>query len=296
MNPSTRKMKPVAATERWLYRRDGNDYGPISTDELLDAIAAKKVDLGTQVLPLLSKRWGPAAEHAMLRDFYEKCQIRWRAEAFDTEAEAQVRRLARARQRRRRLFSVVVVGVVVAAGLAGWIIWRLGQAQPLGLDRLARLPRLGALPALDSRQPVPPQVVLVTGTVVPVLSEPETYDTAGIAMEGDTPAGPTVTKLSFTEDGGVKGLSTTELQRVLDGARKNLNPCALEAAKRDKAFAGTRISFTVAPGHITAITVSDEVKHNAAFKACVKTALNRVSVPVYDGGDRHVTIPITIGR
>lgn len=296
MNPSTRRMKSIVAVERWLYRKDGNDYGPVSTDELLDAIMKKKVDLGTQVFPLASRRWSVAAEHALLRDYFEKCQIRWRAEALDTEAEAHVRRLARARQRRRRVFSLFVIGVLVAAGLAAWIIWRLGQAQPLGLDRLARLPAVVALPGLDAARPALPQLTLAQGTVVPRLSEPETYDTAGIAMEGDGPSAPTVTKLSFTEDGQVKGISQVELQRVLDGARKNLNPCAADAARRDPAFKGTRISFTVTPGRIASITVSDEVKRNAAFKACVKTALNRVPVPVYEGGNRHVTIPISINR
>jgi len=289
-------MKPVVAVDRWLYRRDGNDYGPISTDDLLEAIAKKSVDLTTPVFQLRSQRWGPAAEHALLRDYYEKCQIRWRAEALDSEAESHVRRLARARQRRRRLFTLLVVGVVVAAGLAGYIIWRLGQAQPLGMNRLARIPHVEPLAVTEETRPDAPKVEIVAGTVVPKLSEPETYDTAGIAMEGEVPTKPTVRKMTFTESGEVQGIPAAELKRVLDTVRKGLKPCAMDAWRRDKAFTGTRISFTITPGALTQITVSDEVKRNAAFKACVKSALNRVAVPVYAGGDRRVTIPLSIGR
>jgi len=294
--PSTRKMKPIQATERWLYRKDGNDYGPVSTDGLLEAMATRKVDLATQVCSLTTRKWTPAAEHALLRDYYEKCQLKWRAEALDTEAEAHVRRLARTRKHRRRFYTLVTVGVVVAAALGAWIIWRLGQAQPLGLDHIARLPSLGRLPEVPPPPPEPPSLALAEGTVVPKLSEPETYDTAGVEIEGAGASAPRVTKMSFTEDGRVVGISSVELERVVDAARRNLHACALEVARRDSAFKGTRIGFNVTPGRLTGITVSDEVKHNAAFKACVKAALNRVPVPVFEGGDRHVTIPISIGR
>ena len=289
-------MKPALTIERWLYRKDGNDYGPVSTDALLEAMVARQVDLGTPVFSMVARRWTQAGEHALFRDFYEKCELRWRAEAFDTEAEAQVRRLARARQQRRRAISVVAAGTVVTLAVGAWIVWRLGLAEPMGLDRLARLPVLGRLPVPAARATEPPALVLAEGTVVPLLAEPETYDTAGVALEGAAGAAPAVTKMSFTEDGGVLGIAQSELDRVLDAARRNLHPCALDAAKRDAAFRGTRIGFVVAPGRLTSITVSDEVKHNASFKACVKSALARVSVPQFEGGDRHVTIPIAIGR
>ncbi|TNF26832.1 MAG: DUF4339 domain-containing protein [Deltaproteobacteria bacterium] len=296
MNPPTRRIKAMVAVDRWLYRKDGSDYGPISTDELLEVIEQRKIDLTTPVCQTRDRRWGPAAEHAILRDYYEKCQVRWRAQALDTEAEAHARRLARARQHRRRFVTLVMVGGLVAAGLAAYIIWRLGQAQPLGMNRLARIPQVEVLPVVESPRGEPPRVALVQEVVVPRLSEPETYDTAGIAMEGDGQAPQTVSKMTFDEEGQVATIPASELQRVLDTARANLKPCAMDAWRRDSAFTGTRISFTVTPGALTGITVSEEVKRNAAFKACIKTALGRVSVPVYKGGDRRVTIPISLGN
>lgn len=296
MTPSTRRMKPVAAIERWLYRVDGADYGPVSTDELLDAMLARKVTLETQVCSLMSRKWGRASDHALLRDFHHKCEQRWRAEAFDTEADNQVRRLAKARQRRRRFWYAVAAAVVVAIGFGGWVVWRLGQAQPLGLDKLARLPNLGRLVVADVVEREPPRVPIVAGTPVARLGEPETYDTAGVALEGEATAESKVTRMAFTEDGRVVGISKVELDGVLESAKANLHGCARAAASKDAGFHGTRVGFTVSPGRLTGMTVGDEVKNNGAFKACVKAALSRVPVPMYEGGDRRVTIPIKIGR
>lgn len=296
MTPSTRRMKPVAAIERWLYRIDGADYGPVSTDELLDAMMKRKVTLETQVCSLASRKWGRASDHALLRDFFDKCEQRWRAEAFDTDADNHVRRLAKARQRRRRFWYVVAAALVVAVGFGGWVVWRLGQAQPLGLDKLAHLPSLGRLAVADVVEREPPPVPIVAGTPVARLGEPETYDTAGIALEGDPAVEQKVTTMAFTEDGRVVGISKVELDRVLESAKANLHGCAKAAASKDADFHGTRVGFTVSPGGLKGMTVGDEVKNNGAFKACVKGALGRVPVPVYEGGDRRVTIPIKIGR
>ncbi|MCB9736257.1 MAG: hypothetical protein H6745_27030 [Deltaproteobacteria bacterium] len=298
MSSHTRKMKPVDVVDRWLYRKDGNDYGPITTDELMNAMVEKKVDLQTQVFSLQTRRWQTAAEHQLLRDFYGKCTDRWAAQALDHEADKQVKRLARARKAKHGLWRVLLIGFIVAVAIGAYVVWRLGQATPIGVASLVRDPKLPRLPV--------PQVVvaamdgppILRGTAVDRLSEPETYDTAGVKQEGDVDTTPAVAKMQFGEDGelvgGGAGIAKADLDRVIASARGGLHGCATSAAKRDRSFGGTEVGFTVRPGKLTDITVGNEVKSNAPFKACVKAALAAVSVPAFSGSTRRVTLPLKV--
>ncbi len=294
MSQSTRRMSPILVHDRWLYRKDGNDYGPLSTDELLAAISDKKVDLKTHVCSLATGRWQTAAEHALLRDFYDKCVARWKRDEFHSEADAHVSRLARRRAHHTRLWVFLTLGIIVALAFGGWLVWRLTQAEPLGIETVARVPRLGSLPALEVSSPTPPTFAAVVGTKVRRLSEPETYDTAGVGFEGDGAVPRGVTKLNFGEDGRVKAISQVALNKVVSAAKRGLHTCARTAAKKDRNFRGTDVGFTVEPAKITNITVGSQVKDKPAFRACVKSVLRNVSVPMYEGSARRVTVPLKI--
>ncbi len=291
---STRRMSPIVALDRWLYRKDGNDYGPLSTDELLKAIEGRAVDLQTQVCSLKTGRWGPAAEHAMLRDYYDKCAVKWERDAFHTEADAHAKKLARRRANHGRLWVLIVVSLFVAVGFGAWIVWRLTQAEPLGLDTLTRVARAGALPPTETATAVPPAIPMPTPTKVAPLPEPETYDTAGVAYEGDPASGGAVRRMDFGEDGRVRAIGQGALNKIVGVAKKGLYECAKTQARRDRAFKGTNVGFTVEPGKITGITVGKEVRNKPAFRACVKATLRRVGVPTFEGGGRRVTVPIKI--
>lgn len=300
MSSHTRKMKPIDVVDRWLYRRDGNDYGPVTTDDLMKAMVEHKVDLQTQVFSLQTRRWQAAAEHQLLRDFYEKCTDRWAAQDRDREADHQVKRLARARKARHGLWRLLLVGFIVAVAAGGYIVWRLGQATPIGVAALVReqkLPRLPVPQVVAAATDGPP---MLRGTAVSRLSEPETYDTAGVKLDGEVATAPAVAKMQFGEDGelvgGGGGIAKADLDRVLASARGGLHGCATTAAKRDPGFGGTEVGFTVGPGKLTDITVGNEVRSNAPFKACVKAALVRVAVPTFSGRTRRVTIPLKVSR
>jgi len=294
VNPSTRRMRAVDLDDRWLYRRDGNDYGPVTTDALFEAMVARKVDLSTEVFSLRAKRWQPASDHAILRDFFDKCASRWKAEAAERDVQREVRKLTRARRARHGFWRLMLVGLFIVVGFGAWVVWRLGHAEPVGFERVVRLAHLTALPAPVFPEGAHTRVPDVPATAVARLSEPETYDTAGVAFEGEDARAATVTRLEFTADGQALGISAAELNRVIESARGGLNACATDAAMKDRRFTGTDVGFTVHPGRIAGITVGAEVRANRAFQACVKTALGRVPVPTYSGGERRVTIPLKV--
>lgn len=291
---ATKQLQRVGA-ERWLYRTERGDYGPVTTDQVFDGIRERKIDLSTQVSVLGTNRWSHAGEFPLFRDHFAACQRRWAEEQLHAEAEAVGRRMEMKGHATRHASRFVVVGIVVALGFAAWGAWRLFKAEPLGLSRIVRAATLPVLPT-------PPPLVRAGGLMpeapekrVPRLAEPESYDTAGIMIDDGGEVTPGVTKLSFDEHGEVEAqasISAADLGGIVERARQGLYGCAREAATRDTSFAGTDVGFSVTSGRIAKITVGADARGNAPFQACVKAALGRVAVPAFGGGERRVTVPL----
>ena len=297
MTSTARVKRP--SRDRWLYRLDGSDYGPVSTDDLLAAILERKVDLSTSICKVArGAQWTAAAEHAILRDHYAQCAQRWAEEELAADADRQVRKMARRETAKSGVWRIGLVGFIVAVGLGSWLVWRLTQAQEIGLRKLTRHHEVAALPKptlLASSGALLPRV---HGTRVAVLREFETYDTSGVRI--GAPAGPApATKMAFAADGSVvggggPGIDPAALKRVLADAQRRLGNCATSAAKRDRSFRGTDVSFSVTPGRIAGVGVGNEARRKPAFIACVKAALRRVDVPNFSGRPRRATIPLKV--
>lgn len=290
---ATRQLKRIDK-DRWVYRTDRGDYGPVTTDGLLEAIAERKIELGTMISAVGTNRWAPAGDFALFRDHYELCRKRWARDELHREAELIGQRIESKQKLAARFWLLLALGVVVGGSALGWVVWRLSQAGPVGFERLSFTASVPALPI--------PSKVKVTQEFLPAakerkvarLYEPESYDTAGVAIgAGDSGH---VTQMHFSEDGEVQAISQAELEKVVASARTGLYACAREAALKSATFSGTEVGFTVTPGRITKIGVGAEARSNPAFQACVKTALARVAVPQFAGSERRVTVPLRIER
>lgn len=297
MNNSTRQLQRVGS-ERWLYRTDRGDYGPITTDKMFDGIRERKIDLSTQVSVLGTNKWSAAGEFPLFRDQYAACKRRWEEEQLHAEAEAVGKRMELKAQTSRGAGILLAVGVVVALGFGAWVVWRLSKAEPLGLAKVVKAlviePLPTPLPVARGARAVP----MKEEKKVARLSEPESYDTAGIAV-GETEE-TAHTQMHFSDDGDAEGggqaISSEELGRVVESARRSLHGCATDAAARNSAFAGTDVGFSVAPGGITKVSVGADARGNAPFIACVKAVLARVAVPSFSGNERRVSVPLRFQR
>ncbi len=296
MNNSTRQLQRVGS-ERWLYRTERGDYGPVTTDKMFDGIRERKLDLSTQVSVLGTNKWSAAGEFPLFREQYAACKRRWEEEQLHAEAEAVGKRMELKAQTSRGAGIFLVVGAVVALGFGAWVVWRLSKAEPLGLAKVVRAlvvePLPSPLPVARGARAVP----LKAEKKVARLSEPESYDTAGVAI-GETDDAP-VTQMHFSDDEGGEGgqaISSEELGRVVETARRSLHGCATDAAARNSEFAGTEVGFSVASGGITKVSVGTDARGNAPFIACVKAALARVSVPSFSGNERRVSVPLRFQR
>jgi hypothetical protein len=293
MSPSTRQLQRVSS-ERWLYRTERGDYGPVTTDRIFAAIRERTIDLSTQVSVLGSNRWSAAGEFPLFRDHYAACQKRWDEDKLEQEAEALGKRIELQGHASRGAGLLVIAGIIAGLVVGGIVVWRLLKAEPLGLAKIVRPVALEPLPA-------PPPIAKKFAALpiqperkIPRLSEPESYDTAGVAV-GDFESGH-VTKMHFSEDGEVAMISAADLERIVESARQGLYACAREALQRNPSFPGTDVGFTVAPGRLGKVSVGAEARANAPFKACVKVALARVKVPNFGGSERRVTVPLRFQR
>jgi len=288
---ATRQLKRVGS-ERWLFRTDRGDYGPITTDQVLDAIREHKIDLATQVSVTGTNTWTVAGEFALFREHYAVCERRWDDERLRAQADAMGRRIERRGHATRHAGRLVAVLVVVGLGFGGWVAWRLMKAEPLGLARIVRPLSVAPLPSAPPNARTVAMLPVVKDHKVARLAEPESYDTAGIAIDGGAVPPEFVTQMHFSLEGEVQMISAADLARVVESARQGLYGCAREAATRGPSFAGTDVAFTVASGHLAGVSAGAEARRNAPFLACIKAALARVKVPEFAGSERRGTVPL----
>jgi len=293
---STRQLGRVQV-ERWLYRTSDGDYGPMLTDQLLEAIAAKKVDLRSQVRQLGNEQWTIAGEHQLFRNFYEKCRPRWAADEAERERAAREEGFIKRERSRKASIKIAFAVALVLMGAVGWWIYKVNSRQGLGLAHAARVRTVPSLPVTVVVAAESSALPIVKERTFAVLAEPETpvsYDTAGVRVaNGDQQ---TVTRLDFNDDGEVQEIDPGVLASVLDSAKRGVYACAQQFASQNASFSGTEVGFAVASGHLARITVGAEVRRSPSFQACVKAALGRVPVPSFGGSERYVTLPIRIAH
>ena len=272
---------------RWLTRKDGVDFGPFTTEQVVSMIQTREVNLGTMICNVADRLWEPLGTYAEFRGEYAKIEEGWASQDADDHA----------RQLRTKRFltgsagRLAVIGALVLVSFGGWMTWRMARAQPTGIltaVKVAQPPPLPALPQLKE----PAALKVPDGTSVKRLRELVNYDTSGVGVEGQ--GGNLVNTMSFDDD--ANEISESQLNKVVGAARRKLLGCAQAAAARSERFRGTRVSFVVSSGSLGAFTVGAEVSGDQRFKACVKRALKSVSVPTFGGSQRKVTIPLVIQR
>jgi hypothetical protein len=290
---ATRQMVRVDS-DRWIYRTSAGDFGPVTTDGMLEAIRSRKVSLETPISALGTQQWASLGNFAIFRDHFEKCRDQWEREENKRAAEEIGRRIELRQKTSAGAGVLIGLGSIAGLGVLAWVVWRLSLASPTGLETILRLETVSALPVVTKATTVAAAVPVPVEQKVARLGEPESYDTSGVAIGLD--GGAVTQKMHFDESGEVQSIPQETLDRIVSSARQGLYGCAKEAALRNPAFGGTEVGFTIAPGVITKVGVGGEARGNPAFLACVKATLARVSVPSFQGNERRVTVPLKIER
>lgn len=272
------------------------DYGPFSTDQVLEQIKSREIKLGSMITLLGTDEWEPVGTHERFRDHYAECSVAWDVEEAEQDADRHERQLKTMAAVGGGTWRLGLVALMLALGVGGWFGWRIMNAQPTGvLGAVA----MAAAPALPDPPPPPAAasaLPIPAPRAFPVLKEPVyvNYDTAGVALEGADKGAHVVQTLNF--DDSSDELSDAQINKIVAAARSRLVPCAHDAATRSESFSGTRVAFWVQSGKLGRFTVGSEVVSNGRFKACVKKALSGISVPTFGGQQRKVTVPLRVQR
>lgn len=287
-------QQEVPEHSEWLVRRDEVDYGPYSTEEVLQSISKKEVHLGTLVAEISDAEFEPLGSWGIFRDHYAECQARWEQEIAEAEARRVERRMRVVRMVRAVTFGIVLVIVLSSAGFGGWVAWRRAQAKPTGVQQATFKAPASELPDL---RPVPEtqsaKVPEVKTRKVSRLAEPISYDTAGVGIAGDERAQAPV--MNFNA-GAADQLPEAKVKSIVRSARKGMVACARAAAAASPDFMGTKVRFIIRSGRIGSLTVGSEVRSNGAFIQCVKRVVQGIAVPSFSGDERSVSIPLKVNR
>ncbi|MGB0588985.1 MAG: hypothetical protein ACPGU1_04815 [Myxococcota bacterium] len=270
-----------------MTRKDGVDFGPFTTEQVVTMIETREINLGTMICNVADRLWEPLGSYSEFRGEYARVEEGWASEAADDHA----RQLRTKRLLTGSAGRLAIIGALVFVSFAAWMTWRMSRAEPTGILAAVKVAQPPELPVLPQVQE-PEALKIPEGTKVRRLREGINYDTSGVGVEGS--GGTLVNTMSFDDDGNE--LSEAQLNKVVSSARGKLLSCAQAAAGRSERFRGTRVSFVVRSGGLGAFTVGAEASGDQPFKACVKRALKAVSVPQYGGSQRKVTIPLVIKR
>jgi hypothetical protein len=291
---------PALAGGEWLFRRDGEVFGPLDS-RALAAMLYRGELAGTTVVSSGDGRWRPVAEVPAFKLHARKAEA-----ALRVEAEVTGARLLRRRRRRRGAILVLALSaaLVAGAGLAAQLLSPTrGRVSPLLEDfgqgiriASARVVAGGARRAesgevevaLDPRGPAPARRP----------ERPERQERAAArpaarpAAQAAAPAAPAEGELVATQfDAG-------KIQAVVNREQRSLVPCFRDEAARAGDFRGqVPLEFAIGnDGRVAALWIDEPRLRDGPLRECLLHALAAWRFDPFPGQRPTVQLAFSIGR
>jgi hypothetical protein len=295
-------LAPIApdALDRWTYRKDGMDYGPFSTRDILDLLRKRALTSEMEVCNRKTRKWQKVSEVPRFAAFLA-------AEAEETkrqEIEREVTALERTITAKRKMpaLLLLVIGVVVASVfyillrpaapvLAGYpaAFFRNPPIERLPLylaDDIARM-KAAALPKpVEAPKPVR-KVVRRTSSGAEVTEIGPGSADMGIEVD-------------LSDSGPVEGgrtLSSEDLDQVQRRASPALIRCFRDEAARRPGFRGGTVSlYLLNSGSVKVSRVSTSPAPSPELAACARGATGGIHVQPYTGPAQVMELPIYVSE
>lgn len=291
------------AQTRWLVRIEGFDYGPFVPDEIRERIRDGRLNLRSEVCEERDGRWGFLED---VQPFRELCanlieEEKERARQADMDkAETQVRRT------HRLAWSVShfgVVGVLLAGGVAAWLLASSPNLQPSNygsdiyyeaeLGRIEPWARFTGERAHEWRFGPDAPVVQATAARKPRARRARSHggDSVYEDRSGDE-------EMSFDfgdEDSEVsRRLTDAELNAtVVPKAKGLLQKCLMAEQTRRPGVSSAEFKFAVLPtGRVSSAHVLGSMTGN--MHACTKRSLRGIQIQPFAGGARWISLSLRI--
>ena len=275
----------------WLFRREGQVFGPVDSRALAAMLYRGEVD-GTTPISLGDGTWNALGEVPAFVVHVKKAEVGLRV-----EAEVTGSRVLRARAQRRRLVAVGVAAVLLVAGAGGGALLlarRSAETSPLLEDfgagiRIASAARVGVsrraaeedefeVPA-DSRQ---------GGGAAPARRRSRPAPAPGAQASGSVEGGELV----------AASFDARKIQAVVGREQRGLAPCFRAEAQRTPDLRGdVPIEFAIGnDGKVAQLWIDEPRFKQGPLRDCLVRALAGWRFDPFPGQRPTVSLAFGIGR
>jgi hypothetical protein len=277
----------------WLFRRDGQVFGPVDSRALAAMLYRGEIDGRTAVSPG-DGAWSPLAEVPAFLLHVKKAEA-----GFRVEREVTGARLLRARRNRARLVAFGLAALVLVGGAVGTALFvaarRARDASPLLEDfgagiRIASAARVGVTGRAQGED----------AFEVP-LDSPQ----AGATPQRRRPARPSAPGPAAGAAGAVEGgdlvaasFDPKRIQTVVGREQKSLAPCFRAEAERSPDFRGeVPIEFAIGnDGKVAQLWIDEPRFKEGPLRECLLRALAAWRFDTFPGQRPTVSLAFGIGR
>lgn len=276
----------------WLFRRDGQVFGPIDSRALAAMLYRGEIDGGTAV-STGDGIWRPVAEVPEFLVHAKKAKAAQRVEREVTGA-----RLLRARRNRRRALAIGLGALLLVAAAVGGALHfarRARETSPLLEDfgagiRIASAARVGVTQRATAEDDVE----------VP-LDGPDAHGAASRRRSPRPPGGAGSPGTSGIVAGGelvAAHFDGRKIQAVVGREQRSLVPCFRDEAARSPDFRGdVPIEFAVGnDGRVAQLWIDEPRFREGALRECLARALAAWRFDPFPGQRPTVSLAFGIGR
>jgi len=272
----------MTSTSDWLYKVDGEVFGPISAQELLEELYTGEIDADTQVCPE-GGSFKALSEYQVFESHLAK------ADSHQKQA-AQFARAAKADKRvhiKRRLGLIIVTAIIAITGFGLTIYFvRSYRSEQVAQEEEAALE--SQLAELLQNVTIEPPLIL------DIPEEKPTKRRKGKRRRRRSKS-KTTSKTIPTRTGKLtQGEVMAGVGQVFGGFKR----CIVKQIQRDRSSVPTKIvlRFTIKNnGEVQSPTLDDRLLRSSPMMACMAGQIRSVRFRKFTGEVRNVEYPITIG-
>jgi len=292
-NLSGMMLETTAPPREWLFKEQGQVFGPITQEQLVDLVLQGKVDAATQVAAE-DGAWRSLGSVSGFLVHLKKAEVRARVEAEVTGS----RKLARRRSALQSAGAGLALAVLIAAaGTGAWFLatkrpWEkrskllddFGDGIAIGAVRVGSGPRAAA--ASDDEIAIPELTETPRGA--PARSR-RTASAAHPARPGASAQGGELVLAQY--DPG-------RIREVVARRQGSLAPCLREEARRSPEFVGEiPLEFAVGnDGKVVALWIDEPRFKSGPLRDCVFGKLREWSFDTFPGQRPVVSLVFRLGR
>lgn len=294
-------MPPInrASLDRWMFSRDGMDYGPFSVRDIEKMIESGELTAESEIINYRSKVSGPVRSVPHFAAFLIEKEKRDRAAAHKAEVERDTNQ-ALARSRRSHTGPLIIGAVILVGGLIGsWFLLRDPEIPTSGYPAtFFRDLTFPVLKPMTQRlaSPVEFQAEKKVARVENMAPRRKPKPSAG---SEPGVVGEVVLDMSYetTGEGSSRELTPEDVEELKQSVTPGLIRCFQNELDNVEEFKGGRVVFFVMPrGKVALSKVETNPAASSALVSCVTGTVNSKKVRPYAGAIQIVEFPLHVSN